>query len=448
VVNFYNLLISHYYNFVNSHSEVKKIISNTSWLFADRLFRMLFSLIVGVWMARYLGPENFGILNYVISFTSLFFSIATLGLDSVIVHKLIKDPESEKTTLGTIFTFQFLGGLIAYTILYFSVHLINANQQLVISMTLIYGFVLLLKSFEVFKYWFESKLQSKLSVWAENVVYFAFIIVKIIFLISGVSLITLTYIVLIEAILTAFSLFLIYVNKYGSIKLWNFSINHGIFFLKDSWPFIISGIAVVVYTRIDSVMLGQMLGNKSVGIYSVALRISEIWYFIPMTIVASAFPSIIASKLTSEEVYINNFKKLFRVLFLIAFFIAVCTTLFAKITIALLYGDKYIESASLLIIQTWSGIFVFLGVAGGRWFLAENLQGLLIYRTILGAITNIGLNIVLIPKYGIHGAAFATLISQAVANLFSNFFGKKSRQLFRMQIESIFWFLKPQLVQK
>jgi O-antigen/teichoic acid export membrane protein len=408
---------------------------------------MLSSLIVGVWMARYLGPENFGVLNYVISFTTLFFSIATLGLDSIIVHKLIIDPENEKKTLGTIFLFQLFGGIFAYIILFFSIHLTNSNQKIIISMTLIYGFVLLLKSFEVFKYWFESQLQSKLSVWVENCVYFVFIIAKIIFILNGVSLIMLTYIMLAEALITAIGLSLIYVKRYGSIQLWNFNLNYGLFFLRDSWPFIISGIAVVIYTRIDAIMLGQMLGNKSVGIYSVALRISEIWYFIPMTIVASTFPSIIESKRLSEEVYLNKFKKLFRFLFLTALVIAICTSLFAKTAIGLLYGDKYIESASILVLQTWSGIFVFLGVAGGRWFLAENLQRLLIYRTILGAITNIGLNIILIPKFGIHGAAWATLISQAVANVFSNVLGKKSRPLFNMQIKSIFWFVKSQPAQ-
>ncbi len=405
---------------------------------------MLSSLIVGVWLARYLGPENFGTLSYVISFTTLFFSIATLGLDSIIVHKLIIDPENEKTTLGTIFILQVLGGVFAYIILFFSIRLTNPQQLLVISMTLIYGLILLLKSFEVFKYWFESRLQSKLSVWVENIVYFAFVFVKIIFIIYGVSLIMLTYIMLIEAIITALGLSLIYINKYGSIKLWNFNINRSLFFLKDSWPFIISGIAVVIYTRIDSIMLGQMLGNKSVGIYSVALRISEIWYFIPMTVVASTFPSIIESKRISEEAYLNKFKKLFKFLFWTALFLSVCTSFFAKFAISLLYGDKYIESASILVLQTWSGIFVFLGVAGGRWFLAENLQNLLIYRTISGAIINIGLNIILIPKYGIHGAAWATLISQAVANIFSNAIGKRSRPLFYMQVESIFGFLKPQ----
>jgi O-antigen/teichoic acid export membrane protein len=187
-----------------------------------------------------------------------------------------------------------------------------------------------------------------------------------------------------------------------------------------------------------------MLGNKSVGIYSVALRISEIWYFIPMTVVASTFPSIIESKRISEEAYLNKFKKLFKFLFWTALFLSVCTSFFAKFAINLLYGDKYIESASILVLQTWSGIFVFLGVAGGRWFLAENLQNVLIYRTISGAIINIGLNIILIPKYGTHGAAWATLISQAVANIFSNAIGKKSRPLFYMQVESIFGFLKPQ----
>lgn len=403
---------------------------------------MISSLVVGVWMARYLGPENFGTLNYVISFTSLFFSVATLGLDSIIVHNLIKAPLNEKTTLGTIFILQVLGGIIAYFTLIFSIFLTNPYQGLVKKMVIVYGIILVLKSFEVFKYCFESKLQSKLTVWVENIVYFIFVAVKIVCILKGISLFNLVFVLLAEVVFSSIGLGLIYIKKIGSIKLWKFNFRHGKFYLKESWPFIISGIAVVVYTRIDAVMLGQMLGNKSVGIYSVALRISEIWYFIPMIIVASAYPLILESRKISEYFFINKFQKLLNVLFLIALILAVGTSIFAPYIIYILFGINYIESANVLILQTWSGLFVFLGVAGGRWFLAENLQKLLIYRTFLGAITNLGLNFILIPRYGILGAAWATLISQAMANVFSNFIGKKSRKLFFMQIKSMYWYFK------
>ncbi len=427
---------------LNNNIELKKIISNTSWLFADRLLRMMSSLIFGVWMARYLGPSNFGILNYIISFVSLFFSLATLGLDNIIVHRLVKDSENYKAILGTVFIFQIFGGLLAYTLLVGIINVVNEDQGNLILMTSIYGFILIFKAFEVFKFWFEAKLQSKLTVWVENTVYFIFVAIKTILITNGATLSLLVNVMLIEVIISAIGLAIVYMVKYESIKLWKVNFKEGLFFLKESWPFVISGIAVVIYTRIDAVMLGQMLGNSSVGIYSVALRISEIWYFIPMTIVASTFPSIIEAKQRSEQSYIYKFEKLFRILFIIALGLALLTTFFAHFAIRFLYGSEYIESAGVLVLQTWSGVFVFLGVAGGRWFLAENLQRLLIYRTVLGATTNIVLNILLIPKFGVYGAAMATLASQAIANVFSNFIGKKSRQLFNMQVKSMLWLFR------
>ena len=184
-------------------------------------------------------------------------------------------------------------------------------------------------------------------------------------------------------------------------------------------------------------MLGQMVGDKAVGIYSAATRISEVWYFVPMTVSSSVMPSIFKAKEIGEELYYQRIGNLNRGLVWLAIMVAIVMTFVAKPLILMLFGDNYLESGTILAIHIWASVFVFTGVATSGWFIAENLTYLSLYRTLSGAIVNILLNIFLIPLYGGIGAAIATVIAQAVASLITNGINPKTRKLFRLQIRSL-----------
>jgi len=189
--------------------------------------------------------------------------------------------------------------------------------------------------------------------------------------------------------------------------------------------------------RIDQIMLGEMIGSEAVGVHSAALRLSEVWYMIPMIIVASLFPNIIEAKKNSQELFNRRMQSLLNFLATLAIGIALVGTFVGDWLILLIYGPEYADASEVLKIHIWSGVFVFVGVAGSNWYLVENLQRLNLSRTIVGAVINIFLNVILIPSYGIVGAAIATVISQGFSAYLLDITSTKSRALFRAKTQAL-----------
>lgn len=416
---------------------LQNVLTNTGWLFAGNALRLSVGLLVGVWLARYLGPAQFGLLSYAMAFVSLFGVIATLGLDGIVVRDLVKEPETAKATLGTAFILQLIGGLLAFGITVVAIDFVRSDDTQAKLMVVVLGSAMAFKASEVVKYWFESQVQSKYTVWVESVVFLSFATVKIVLILGHAPLLAFVWAVFAEALVVAVAFLGVYAWRGGPLRAWQGQSQRAQNLLRDSWPLILSGLAVMVYMRIDQVMLGQLLGDKAVGIYSAAVRISEVWYFLPLTICASVFPAILEAKKKNVKLYYQRLQELFNLMVLLSLMIALPLTFFSNWLIHTLYDQSYIEAAGVLAIHIWAGIFVFLGVAGSKWFIAENLQRFFFYRTFLGALLNVVLNFILIPKYGLNGAAWATVTSQAMASVFFNLFSSETRILYSLQIKSI-----------
>ena len=241
-----------------------------------------------------------------------------------------------------------------------------------------------------------------------------------------------------EGLLVSVVLLCVYALRGGKISAWRTRLKRSKTLLKDSWPLILSGLSIMVYMRIDQIMLGQMLGDESVGIYTAAVRISEVWYFFPMIITASVFPAIIEAKKTSEAKYYQRLQKLYDIMVLLALAVAIPVTFLSDWVVTLLFGNAYKQAGSVLSIHVWTGVFVFLGVSSGHWFLIENLQKLAFYRTLLAAVINIGANLILIPKCGAIGAAIGTVFSQMTAAYVFDIMSLKTRHLFWMKTRALY----------
>jgi len=422
---------------VESRPNLQKILTNTGWLFGDYIIHMGIGLIVGVWVARYLGPQQFGLLSFALAFIALFTTIADLGIQSIVVRDIVKEPASKEEVLGTAFVLRLAGGFLAFLTALLIISFIRSNDVFARLVVAILSFTMVFKSAEVVKYWFESQVKSKYTVWVENGVFLVVAVIRIIMILAQAPLIAFVWTLFAEAFAVAVGLMLIYMWRGGRLKAWQVRLSKAKSLLKDSWPLILSGLAIMVYMRIDQIMLGQMVGDKAVGIYSAAVRISEVWYFVPMAITASVFPAIIEAKKESEELYYKRLQQLYNLMVIISLSIALPITFLYGWIVNLLFGQAYAASGVVLAIHIWTGVFVFLGVASGKWFLVENLQRLLLYRTIWGMIMNILLNMVLIPGYGVIGAAIATVISQSFAALWFDFFAKNTRKVFYMKINSL-----------
>ncbi len=421
---------------LDGRQNLQKALVNVGWLFGDRILRMGVGLFVGVWVARYLGPEQFGLLNYASAFVALFGTFATLGLDSIVVRDLIQDPLVRNETLGTAFILKLIGGIVVLLSTFTAISLIRSDS---ITHWLI-GIIAagtIFQAFDTIDFWFQSQVQSKYVVYARNTAFILITIVKIALLQMKASLIAFAWAGLAEVILSSIGLIFVYVLNKQYLQTWKVSLERAKSLLKNSWLLVLSGLVIMVYMRIDQIMLGQMIGDKSVGIYSAAVKLSEIWYFIPIAITSSVFPSIIEAKKTSEILYQQRIQKLFHLMVLISYVVAIPATFLSSWLIVLVFGKQFIDASVSLVALTWAGLFVCLGLARESWMITEGLMKLSFLTTAIGAATNVLLNLILIPSYGASGAAIATLISQFVAVSLSTLIFPETRKVFKMQLNSL-----------
>ena len=410
-----------------NHQGFMKYFKNTSWLFGEKILRMVVGLFVGIWVARYLGPEQFGLFSYAKSFVGLFTAIATLGLNGIVVRELVKDESRCDELIGTTFWLKVMGAFGVLLILAIAINF-TSNDTYTNTLVFIIASATIFQSFNVVDFYFQSKVMSKFVVYANIISFFLSSIVKIVLILNDAPLIAFAWVVLFDSLVLALGfVYFFFRNSSFKIKNLTFRRETAIDLLRDSWPLILSGIVISIYMKIDQVMIKELLGTNAVGQYAAAVRISEAWYFIPVVIASSLFPAIINAKKQSEELYYERLQRLYDLMVWMAIAIALPMTFMSDWIVELLYGGQYNEAGAVLMIHIWAGGFVFLGVASGKGFMAENLQIFSTINTTIGAVVNIGLNYILIPKIGIEGAAWATLISYFIAAYLCLAFWKKTR---------------------
>ncbi|WP_218079622.1 flippase [Anthocerotibacter panamensis] len=419
-------------------NNLQKIVANTIWLFSDRILRMIASVLVGVWIARYLGTRNFGLFSYASAFVALFSTFASLGLESIVVRDIVRYPNLKNEILGTAFVLRFIGGVLTLLSSVIAISLMRGNDTLAIFLVALIAASSIFQAFDTIDFWFQSQVCSKKTLIAKNTA-FLFVAVGKVFLIQiQAPLLVFGWLSLVETILAAIGLVIVYCVDGSSPMDWCVSKSRMRQLLRDSWPIALSGLAIMIYMRIDQLMLGHFLGDRAVGIYSAAIRISEVFYFIPTAIVSSIFPSIIEVRQRDKDEYYERLKKLFTSMVWLAIAVSIILTIFGNSIVILLFGDSYSGSTPILLIHVWSSVFVFLGVSQGPWNVAENLTKLSLQRAIIGALINVGLNLILIPTLGGIGAAIATLISYSVSAFFANVLDIRTRRIFYLQLRSIF----------
>ena len=405
-------------------------------MFAEQLLRMVAGLLVGIWVARYLGPEQFGVFSYAIAFASLFSSIAKLGLDGIVVRDLVREPDQRDLYLGTAFWLKLGGAFVMLGAVALATQLTSSDRTTNLYILIIASGAIF-QSFEVVAFYFQSRVLSKFVSICKMTQLLISSLLKLYFILTGADLICFVLVTLVDQMTLALSLYMAYrYQKLGGFYR-HFDMTIVKQFLRDSWPLIFSGLVIMIYMRIDQIMIKEMLGEREVGLYSAAVRISELWYFIPSIITSSLFPSIINAKKISEKLYYTRLQRLYTLMVWLAIAIALPVTFWSDWLVILLYGEAYREAGFVLMIHVWAGVFVFLGVASESWLISENLQRISFYRAFLGAGINVILNLVLIPIYGLIGAAIATVIAQAMAVFVFDSLSKKTRIVFFMKLNTL-----------
>jgi PST family polysaccharide transporter len=396
------------------------------WLFMDKFLRMGAGLFVGAWIARYLGPDHFGLLNFSIAFAALFGAFATLGLDGIVVRELVRNAERQNEIMGSAFVLKLIGGAITLLTCLLASLLMHRREGLMLWLVGLSAAAFFFQSVNVIDFYFQAKVQSRNTVMAANGAFILITLVKIFLVLTTAPLITFAWAAFGEAALTAAFLIVAYRANHYSMRDWRYDRLVARELLRDSWPLLLSSLAAMLYLRLDVVMLQLMVGDREVGIYAAATRISEVWYFLPMIVAGSVSPSIIKCYGTDPDLYISRLRQLYFYMAWMAIALSLPISLTSGWIVRLLYGAQFKQAGPVLAIHLWASIAVFLGVASSQCLLIEQLQRISFYRTLIGLICNIMLNLVLIPRFGAIGAAIATVVSYSMAT-FSMVFFKSTR---------------------
>jgi O-antigen/teichoic acid export membrane protein len=425
-------------NFITlkQHPGIRKYFSNTSWLLGERILRMGVSLFVGIYIVRYLGPEKYGLLSYTMSFVWIFSALLDLGHREIIVRELVLYPEQRNVILGSAILLRLSGAVFLVSGVAVGLQLVDNDEQTSL-MIVIIALGMAFQSWELIDYYFQSQVQSKYTAWAQTLQLIVASLIKIYLIIWQAPLIYFAAIFSLEYVITAALFLLIYKWQVGSFPIRNCNLKYAKQILKNSFPLLLTSMAILIYMKIDQVMLKELVDTETVGTYAAAVKLCEVWYHIPVIIAVSLYPAIIGVKDKDPALYHAQLQKLYTLLVWVALVLAIPITFLADWIIYILYGNEYIESVIILKIYVWAGIFVSMSLANNKWMVIENLQNYILLTTLLGMSCNIIFNVILIPSYGAPGAAVATLISYGIGSYLSLFLFPKVRKCFWFATKSI-----------
>lgn len=425
-----------------------QVLSNTVWLFGDKLLEVGFGLLVGVWVARYLGPEQFGTYNFAISFAVVFSQIGKLGLDSLVVRELSKHGEDKHKIIGTSFFLQLAGSAVCSLLPVALIFWVKPEDVIVHALVAIISFSSLFNSFNVINLWFQSQLQAKNSVIARRTVYIILLVARVILIKINASLVFFGCLFLAEVFLNAAMLALIYHRTGEKIFFWRFSSPLAKKLLHESWPLIFAGLTVYMYSKIDQVMLGTFMADQSeLGYYSVAVKLSEFFDFIPLILSSTLLPKLTQRKFGGGN-YLQGLQVFFDIMFLSWLMVAVPVSIFSGRIVDLLYGPAYGKAGAILAIYVWAQFGTNFGVARSSFLVIEGKTKISLSLSVLGAVTNILLNLYTIPRYGAMGATLSTLFTYFLVTIGINFILQDLRPISWMIVSSANIFKSIQRIKK
>ena len=421
---------------------LKKIISNISWLAGDKVLDVFLRVTVGVLVARYMGVEWFGYLHFSLAMVALLIPVVTLGLTSIVVKRIVLDSSQKGRLLGTAFVMQFVTSLILSAGLVLTVYFFDIGPEPSEFFVSILAITLIFHSADPVKSWNQSQLTSKYTVWAKRLSLAVGLSIRLLFIQFSVAFIYFIWAWVVEAILKAYFMFHFY-RKNESLSNWTFDRKIAKTLFKESWPIMFSSIASVIYLKIDVVMMGSLLTGRDVGLYSAAVRISDLFYFIPAVVTSTLLPTVVRSSQLDEDVFRQRVQALLDLLTLYSILVVVFLWFGADRLVAGLFGAEFLGAGSILQIHAFAIFFVAAGSSRNVMLIAENRTVFIMLSTILGAVINIAMNLFLIPLYSGIGAAIATVVSYAFSGYLACVFWKPTMKHFKMISASFFVLFRP-----
>jgi PST family polysaccharide transporter len=394
------------------------------WITFGQGFQAMFSLLVGAMVARYLGPHDFGLLSLAASLVGLGGVAANLGLEMVTKKQVLDEPENKHIILGTSYGLKVLAASGFFLIMVLSVW--PGEWTLWDQVFLLTGGMLLFEASRVVDFWFQSQIQAKFSTLVVTItlVFFGVIRLGLIGLEASVAAFAACWIG--YGLMGHLGYMVMYTWQERDLVRWRFSWGRARILLGLSWPLIFNAVNAMLYARVDQIMLGSLGSMDDVGVYAAAVRILEMTMILPVAFCSTLFPKIVhSSRMTSEEERQFQVSRFFRCVALLAYVVALGLMVLGPWGIRLLFGEAYAAAGTVLRIFAAGLVFKYLICARGQIFVSENIIRLSLVSSTIGLLVNIVANLVLIPRFGLTGAASATFIS-LIATLFCVFVPKSS----------------------
>lgn len=415
----------------------QKVVSNLLWAVAGKVVMLAGTLVLGIILARYLGPAKYGLMNYVISYCYLFQVLACFGLDSIEVREEAARPKDYNTIIGTAFWLKVVFGVICIGLSIATAVLIGEDAYTV-SLIAIYSTYIVFNSFVVIRNYFTSRVENRYVVLSEIFRTFVGIAIKLTMWALGCGLTWFVAAFAFDYVLLASGYITAYRKKIGPLRQWRFSMSCARQMLWQSFPLLLTNAAVIIYQRIDQVMIGTMVDKQSVGYFSVAAKFVEVMIFIPATLNTTISPVLVQLREKSEQLYREKAQQFVNVTVWVSIIISAIMSLLAYWVILFTFGRQYLPSVAILQVLSFKMASSALSSSAGTMLIVEHLQRWVFFRDIFGCIVCVGLNWLLLPQYGAIASAFVAIAANICAGYVADAMIPAYHHLFVRQTRALF----------
>jgi O-antigen/teichoic acid export membrane protein len=415
-----------------------RILQQAGWLAIAKIVQGLTSVLVTFVVARHLGPKEFGELSLAIAVAAFIAAAAALGLENIATRELAEGTGETTQSLATIRRLRLLGAVAGGGLLLLLSLSTPAQKFGASSLLLVLCLLPLAQIGDVAEWRLIAAAHSKRVAMVVIALSPLAALTRLVLALSGAAVATFAWALVAEWAVRSAAL------TFASRGMATKSTSAGAAFLpgalvllRDSMPLLMAGIAVFVYMRIDQFMIAAMLGTRQVGLYSAIVVLAEVPLVLPALLLRAALPVLTRQSSEDPALRDHTLATLMRSGFYLHALVAIVLSVFAEPIVVLLYGESFRAAAMAFRLQVLAAPFVALGVLSSAWLVLLRHTGHALRRTIIGAMTNIVLNLLLIPRYGIAGAAAATLIAQVIATYVADAFYTQTRGLFMMKTRAL-----------
>lgn len=416
----------------------EKVVRNVVWAVTGKVVTLLGSLLVGILVARYLGPEQYGLMNYVVSFVMLFQVLASFGMDNIEIREESKSPEEKNKIIGTAFTLKIIFAIITIALVCITAWLFETDS-FTRWMIALYSLSMIMNSFNVIRNYFTSLVWNEYIVKTEISRTLIGAGVKVLLLLLEAPLIYFFIALLFDTILIAGGYLMSYRRKVDSIRKWRFDKATAMYMIKQSFPLAVSLSAVLIYHRVDQIMVGKMLTNTELGYYSVACKFTEIIMFIPTILAQTITPILVRNYKENFAIYRNKTQQFVNITVWICIIISIITALISHWLILYTFGSQYLPATIVLQILAFKSVGDALSATAGNMIIIEGIQKYAWIRSVTACFVCVGLNLLFIPRWGLVGTAVASILTYFYAGTFSNIFIPQYWFVLQTQIKALFF---------